>query len=79
MAYTQEGFDIIKQNHDGTALCWYREIGTALATITASGYFDTMESVLATGSVIVITGSDGTSLYTVTNTAGVITVIDTDT
>lgn len=74
MAYTQENFDIIKQNHDGTSFCFYREVGTALATLVASGYFDSMQAMLGSGSVIIVIGSDSQGVYRVTNTAGVITL-----
>ena len=74
MAYTLEKFDTIKQNHDGTAICFYREVGATLAAITASGYFDTQATILATGSIIFIVGSDSTGMYTVTNTVNVITL-----
>jgi len=74
MAFTLEKFDTIKQNHDGTAICFYRETGTILSTIIASGYFDDMATILATGSLIFIVGSDGFGLYQVTNTSDVITI-----
>jgi hypothetical protein len=75
MAFDQEKFDILKQYHDGTSFCTYREPLTALATIVASGYFDTQENVLATGSIIIVTGSDATSMYKAVNTSGVITLV----
>lgn len=74
MAFTLEKFNIINQSHGGQSLCFYRKTDEALATAIASGYFDDMANILASGSIILIAAVDGQGIYRVTNTAGVITL-----
>ncbi len=51
----------------------YHSSTDTLATILASGYFDSIQDVLNDRDVMIITGSDGLIVAEITNTAGVIT------
>jgi len=51
----------------------YHSSTDTLATIMASGYFDSIHATLNDRDVVVITGSDGLIMAEITNTAGVIT------
>jgi hypothetical protein len=52
----------------------YHSSTDTLATIMASGYFDSIQDVLNDRDIMIISGSDGTAVVRLTNTAGVITV-----
>lgn len=60
------------------ALHTYISTGEALATIEASGYFDDVATLIRSNDLMFITGSDGTVLVKLTNTAGVITSAEID-
>jgi hypothetical protein len=51
----------------------YHSSADTLATIMASGYFDSIQDVLNDRDIMIISGSDGTAVARLTNTAGVIT------
>lgn len=55
----------------------YHSTDDALATILASGYFDDIQGTLNDRDTMIVTGTDGTQLVEITNTAGVITVLGT--
>lgn len=52
----------------------YHSEDDTLAAIMASGYFDSIQDVLNDRDVMIVSGSDGTAVVRLTNTAGVITV-----
>lgn len=52
----------------------YHSTTDTLATIMASGYFDSIQGVLNDLDIMIISGSDATSIVRLTNTAGVISV-----
>ena len=52
----------------------YHSTADTLATIIASGYFDSISGSLNSRDTMIVTGTDGTLLVEVTDTAGVITV-----
>ena len=58
---------------NGFTLWHYKEAAT-LATITASAYFDSVKNLMNTGDIILINGSNGTSIKVVSISDGVITV-----
>jgi len=55
----------------------YSESGTAINTIVASGYFNTVQGHINTGDLIWIYASNAVTCRQMTNTAGVITCSST--
>jgi hypothetical protein len=79
MSLNTKYFDVNASGSKGAvALHTYISSAETLSTIEASGYFDDLATILKTGDLIFITGSDGVVLVKVTDTAGVITVAEVD-
>lgn len=55
----------------------YNEVATAVATIVASGYFNTIQGSITTGDIVYIRASNALTIRELTNTAGVITCSST--
>ena len=72
MAFQNKNLSVIAYAN-GFTLWHYKENAT-LATITASGYFNSVKSLMNTGDIVLINGSNGSSIKTVTVTDGVVTV-----
>jgi len=72
MAFQNKNLSVIAYAN-GFTLWHYKENAT-LATITASGYFASVKTLMNSGDIILINGSDGTSIKVVAIAAGVITV-----
>ena len=74
MAFSSSNFDPTASGSKG-ALRWMSyKTPDNTATVSASGYFDEMASLITTGDCILVECSDGTDIYRLINTAGVITV-----
>jgi hypothetical protein len=76
MAFNSDNFALLSApvNASVPAIFGYSSTADALATIVASGYFDSKSSLLKTGDAIHIIASDAKALRYITNTANVITV-----
>ncbi len=72
MAFQNKNLSVIAYAN-GFTLWHYKENAT-LATITASGYFSSVKTLMNTGDIILINGSDGTSIKAITVAEGVVTV-----
>lgn len=71
MAFQNKNLSVIAYANGFTL--WHYAAKETFATITASGYFDNVKSLVNTGDVIIINGSDNTSIYKITVTNGVVT------
>ena len=72
MAFQNKNLSVIAYAN-GFTLWHYKENAT-LATITASGYFSSVKTLMNTGDIILINGSNGSSIKVVTISEGVVTV-----
>ena len=72
MAFQNKNLSVIAYAN-GFTLWHYKENAT-LATITASGYFSSLKTLMNTGDIILINGSNGTSMKVVSISDGVVTV-----
>ena len=72
MAFQNKNLSVIAYAN-GFTLWHYKENAT-IATITASGYFASVKSLMNTGDIILINGSNGTSMKVVTVAEGTVTV-----
>ena len=72
MAFQNKNLSVIAYAN-GFTLWHYKENAT-LATITASGYFDSVKTLMNSGDIILINGSNGTTIKVVSISEGVITV-----
>ena len=72
MAFQNKNLSVIAYAN-GFTLWHYKENAT-LATITASGYFASVKSLMNSGDIIIINGSNGTSIKVLAVAADSITV-----
>ena len=72
MAFQNKNLSVIAYAN-GFTLWHYKENAT-LATITASGYFSSVKTLMNSGDIILINGSNGTTIKVVSISEGVITV-----
>ena len=72
MAFQNKNLSVIAYAN-GFTLWHYKENAT-LATITASGYFSSLKTLMNTGDIILINGSNGTTMKVITISEGVVTV-----
>ena len=72
MAFQNKNLSVIAYAN-GFTLWHYKENAT-LATITASGYFSSVKTLMNSGDIILINGSNGTSIKVVSISDGVVTV-----
>ena len=72
MAFQNKNLSVIAYAN-GFTLWHYKEDAT-LATITASGYFANVKSLMNSGDIILINGSNGSSIKVITVAEGVVTV-----
>lgn len=74
MAFSTRSFNPGAANGGaGIKMHIYDEVGTAVATIVASGYFNTVQAHITTGDIVYIRASNALTIREFTNTAGVIT------
>ena len=72
MAFQNKNLSVIAYAN-GFTLWHYKESAT-LATITASGYFSSLKNLMNTGDIILINGSNGSTIKVVSVAEGVVTV-----
>lgn len=72
MAFQNKNLSVIAYAN-GFTLWHYKENAT-LATITASGYFSSLKTLMNSGDIILINGSNGTAIKVVAISEGVVTV-----
>ncbi len=72
MAFQNKNLSVIAYANGFTL--WHYKENTTLATITASGYFASVKSLMNTGDIILINGSNGTTMKVLSVTADAITV-----
>ncbi len=72
MAFQNKNLSVIAYAN-GFTLWHYKESAT-LATITASGYFSSLKNLMNTGDIILINGSNGSTIKVVAVADGVVTV-----
>ena len=72
MAFQNKNLSVIAYAN-GFTLWHYKENAT-LATITASGYFSSLKNLMNTGDIILINGSNGSTIKVVSISEGVVTV-----
>lgn len=70
MAFQNKNLSVIAYANGFTL--WHYAANETFATITASGYFNNVKSLVNTGDIIIINGSDKTSIYNITVTGGVV-------
>lgn len=71
MAFQNKNLSVIAYANGFTL--WHYAENVALATITASGYFDSVKSLMNNGDIVIINASDKTSIKSITVSSGVIT------
>ena len=72
MAFQNKNLSVIAYAN-GFTLWHYKENAT-LATITASGYFSSLKTLMNAGDIILINGSNGTAIKVIAISDGVVTV-----
>lgn len=72
MAFQNKNLSVIAYANGFTL--WHYKENTTLATITASGYFASVKSLMNTGDIILINGSNGTTMKVLTVASDSITV-----
>lgn len=70
MAFQNKNLSVIAYANGFTL--WHYASSETLAVITASGYFNSVKSLVNTGDIIIINGSDNTSIYKITVTNGMV-------
>ncbi len=60
MAFQNKNLSVIAYANGFTL--WHYSAAETLSTITASGYFDSVKTLMNTGDIIIINGSDNTSI-----------------
>lgn len=71
MAFQNKNLSVIAYANGFTL--WHYAASETLATITASGYFNNVKSLLNTGDIIIINGSDNTTINKITVSASTVT------
>ena len=72
MAFQNKNLSVIAYANGFTL--WHYKENAALATITASGYFSSVNSLMNSGDIILINGSNGAAIKAITVSSGVVTV-----
>lgn len=72
MAFQNKNLSVIAYANGFTL--WHYSENVAIATITASGYFNNVQTLMNTGDLVIINASDKTGIRTVSVTEGVVTV-----
>ena len=72
MAFQNKNLSVIAYANGFTL--WHYAENVALATITASGYFDSVKSLMNNGDIVIINASDKTSIKSIAVSSGVITM-----
>ena len=72
MAFQNKNLSVIAYANGFTL--WHYKENTTLATITASGYFASVKSLMNSGDIILINGSNGTTMKVLTVSDDAITV-----
>jgi len=70
MAFQNKNLSVIAYANGFTL--WHYAAKETLATITASGYFNNVKSLVNTGDIIIINGSDNTAINKITVSAGTV-------
>ncbi len=73
MAFQNKNLSVIAYANGFTL--WHYAENVALATITASGYFDGVKSLMNSGDIVIINASDKTSIKSIAVSSGVITTV----
>lgn len=71
MAFQNKNLSVIAYANGFTL--WHYAANETLATITTSGYFNNVKSLVNTGDIIIINGSDNTAINKITVTSGSVT------
>ncbi len=64
MAFQNKNLSVIAYANGFTL--WHYSANETIATITASGYFNNVKTLMNTGDIIIINGSDNTSIKKIT-------------
>lgn len=72
MAFQNKNLSVIAYANGFTL--WHYAENVTMATITASGYFNNVQTLINTGDLIIINASDKTGIRSATVTSGVVTV-----
>lgn len=64
MAFQNKNLSVIAYANGFTL--WHYAAPESISTITASGYFDSVKTLMNTGDIVIISASDNTSLRKVT-------------
>ena len=72
MAFQNKNLSVIAYANGFTL--WHYKENTTLATITASGYFSSLKNLMNTGDIILINGSNGSTIKVISVAEGVVTV-----
>lgn len=71
MAFQNKNLSVIAYANGFTL--WHYAENATMATITASGYFNNVNTLMNTGDIVIINASDNTSLKKIVVTNGVVT------
>ena len=71
MAFQNKNLSVIAYANGFTL--WHYAASETMATITASGYFNAIGSLMNSGDVVIINASDNTSIKKITVSSGVVT------
>ncbi|MBR3511215.1 MAG: hypothetical protein IKN73_04100 [Alphaproteobacteria bacterium] len=72
MAFQNKNLSVIAYANGFTL--WHYKENVTLATITASGYFSSLKTLMNSGDIILINGSNGTAIKVISVSDGVVTV-----
>ena len=72
MAFQNKNLSVIAYANGFTL--WHYKASETLATITASGYFSSVKTLMNTGDIILVNASDGATIKAISVTEGVVTV-----
>ena len=64
MAFQNKNLSVIAYANGFTL--WHYSSNETLATIVASGYFDNVKTLMNTGDIVIVNGSDNTSIKKIT-------------
>ena len=72
MAFQNKNLSVIAYANGFTL--WHYKANETLSTITTSGYFSSVKTLMNTGDIILINGSDGASIKSIAISDGVVSV-----
>ncbi len=72
MAFKNKNLSVIAYANGFTL--WHYAATETMTTISASGYFNDVKTLMNTGDIVIINASDKTSIKTVTVSSGAVTV-----